>query len=889
LDALAGGAGRVVVLIGEAGTGKTHLLAEMVGDACARGLTVLNCRLSEVGGQEPSVVPDGQIAAPHRLRDVSLPAGRPAVVILEDAHDADDRAVDVVERLVWRAHGQPLLVVIALRPKPASARLRDALARGAEVGVVRRLELDPLSLTEAARLLELPADDERLRRLHRQSRGLPLYLLALAGTGPDGHVPEKYAAQVLGEFARLTDGEQLAANAAAVLQGEDCDLAAIAAVAGLDRSAAEEAVTGLVQRDVLRPVGHIRFAFRHPLLRRLIEEQIDTVWRAAAHRRAARLLDARGAAATRLAFHVERCVAGPEPEDVRLLRRAAEEALPTDPGAAVGWLRAALRNCPEAGDHPCRLDLLILLTRALGVTGHLSESRDLLHEVLPLLPAPGGVRASAVAFFALVESLLGNHAEARAMLECELAAVLALADPPPEAARLIVQDGIIAAIMGRTPPRRRLDDGLRLARVHCDGAAEAGVLALRGLHDAWHDRVGEAGGELTASAGMMDRLTDGDVAVSLEYLAVLAWAEMLVCRYGDAKRHFLRGTAIARKYGLRHALPALLIGLASTHLQIGRPGETRRLASEARAVTEAIGARHARGLAMAVEALGTAWTTPGQDAVRLAEEAMVAFHGERFYWSKAASLALATAARLAGDRCRSSTLIIDAGHGRDLEGLPRAMRPACFEALAEAATDCERPFALTDDPRDAAARWACRAAEAAQVLNLPPQRGHALMTRAHALRLRGEVEPALAAYCAAGELFSSAALARDQALALIAAASCAAAIGHAEDQVAMLNFAVELARRIGATTIEVRARAEFRRLERRAASRELAGLTPREREIAEMAGAGKRTREIADRLSLSPRTVDVHLTRVYRKLNIGSRTALARLLAESDASAASGP
>ena len=42
---------------------------------------------------------------------------------------------------------------------------------------------------------------------------------------------------------------------------------------------------------------------------------------------------------------------------------------------------------------------------------------------------------------------------------------------------------------------------------------------------------------------------------------------------------------------------------------------------------------------------------------------------------------------------------------------------------------------------------------------------------------------------------------------------------------------------------------------------------------------GKRTREIAEELSLSPRTVDVHLTRIYRKLNISSRSALAHIMA----------
>ncbi|MGW2850345.1 response regulator transcription factor [Streptomyces sp. NPDC001274] len=58
-------------------------------------------------------------------------------------------------------------------------------------------------------------------------------------------------------------------------------------------------------------------------------------------------------------------------------------------------------------------------------------------------------------------------------------------------------------------------------------------------------------------------------------------------------------------------------------------------------------------------------------------------------------------------------------------------------------------------------------------------------------------------------------------------------------------------------------------------------LTVREREVAGIVGTGKKTREIAQELSVSPRTVDAHLTRIYRKLNISSRAALARLMAQA--------
>ena len=62
-------------------------------------------------------------------------------------------------------------------------------------------------------------------------------------------------------------------------------------------------------------------------------------------------------------------------------------------------------------------------------------------------------------------------------------------------------------------------------------------------------------------------------------------------------------------------------------------------------------------------------------------------------------------------------------------------------------------------------------------------------------------------------------------------------------------------------------------------------ITDREREIAAMVSAGLSNREIADRLSVSVRTVDGHLYRIYAKLDIRSRDQLARLIAPAESGA----
>jgi DNA-binding CsgD family transcriptional regulator len=75
-----------------------------------------------------------------------------------------------------------------------------------------------------------------------------------------------------------------------------------------------------------------------------------------------------------------------------------------------------------------------------------------------------------------------------------------------------------------------------------------------------------------------------------------------------------------------------------------------------------------------------------------------------------------------------------------------------------------------------------------------------------------------------------------------------------------------------------RARAELARIPLRLAG---ADLTPTEERIARLAVEGLTNREIADRTFLSPKTVEVNLTRVYRKLGVRSRAALAGRLTAS--------
>ena len=99
-----------------------------------------------------------------------------------------------------------------------------------------------------------------------------------------------------------------------------------------------------------------------------------------------------------------------------------------------------------------------------------------------------------------------------------------------------------------------------------------------------------------------------------------------------------------------------------------------------------------------------------------------------------------------------------------------------------------------------------------------------------------------------------------------------------------LRHAVELATICGAGSLTTRAERELLATgarPRRVALSGVDSLTPSERRVAELASAGPTNREIAQALFVTQRTVEVHLTSIYRKLAISSRSQLAAALSET--------
>ncbi|WP_327292751.1 helix-turn-helix transcriptional regulator [Streptomyces sp. NBC_01198] len=919
LEELAEGHGSVTAIAGDPGTGKTRLLTALSDEAERKGLVVLRAgcggtltagrpyqafiealggwrgsrsmvlhpaaaRLvqcltegSEAGAQDADWSKYGggrcrfYAGMRRELAEALAEADRGVLLLLDDFHGADPGSVDLVETLLDWPVEEPLAVVVAHRPRQSPLRLHALLDRGSETGALRLVELGALSLPQSAALLDLPLRAPELRELHRRGDGIPLYLIALAAAETcQSEVPawQRVSARLLAETEALADRDRDVLAAAAVL-GDHFDTDAVAQAGRIPFGEACDSVASLVQHDLIRTSEEGSLVFRHPLLRQCLYEAMDACKRRGLHRRALNCLSRRGEPPLELVRHVEGASSEMEAGDAVILAAAAEEALHRDRLRDAGrWLAMAMRLSRQAGGGDVTARIRLPVARALAAEGRLASVREVRRETLLTLPADDhGERAAAVAWFATVETLLGNPAEARSLVHGE---TYRLRDhDAPTAARLGVQHGLARALRGLTPLPGELEAVLRDSAA--DPHARGGALALRGLTEALSDDRARAAATLSECARAVDASQDEGIGLGPERLGVLGWGEALIGRYSAAAGHLERAVAAARSTGEVHLLTILLTGLALVRCRLGGVASAHELAGEAQTVASATGAADHAGLARVMSATsGALLRIPDVGGITGDLDDLC---GPEAWWRPLAALLLADAAMVKGDPGTAQDLVLAGGGGANLPTMIPGMTAHAYEVFA----------AVAVHGVDCGEEWAERAA--AVSADLPAERAYVLMAAGHA---RADRSPeALRDYEAAFELFAEAGMVCEQMRALLAAAPHAARTGQGPRALRMLDNAERLGRRHGVVAMCEEARR---------CRRELAGdgpavlsgggtaalgeLTQRERQIAQLAGEGLKTRDIAVQLHISPRTVGVHLTRIYAKLNVGSRAALARLMAQ---------
>jgi DNA-binding CsgD family transcriptional regulator/tetratricopeptide (TPR) repeat protein len=334
----AGGRGRMLLLGGEAGAGKTALLREFCGrdlssrvlwGACERLFTpralgpfldIAESAGMNLGGFAPNR------RVPYEFLDAlvaDLKREFPTVLVVEDVHWADEGTLDVVKLLARRIQELPALALVSFRDDELTATgpLQIVLGELAGARTAERRHIPPLSLDAVRTLAEHSGVDAE--ELFEKTGGNPFFVTeALAATGMD--VPATVRDAVLARTAQLAPASRRLLEAAAVVPART-ELWLLEAVGGEDFVQLEACLGSgmLVHED-----GAI--AFRHELARLAIEDAIAPDRRVGLHR------------------------------DV-LLALSASAHGPVDPARlshhadAAGDVEAVLRYAPAAGERAAGL------------------------------------------------------------------------------------------------------------------------------------------------------------------------------------------------------------------------------------------------------------------------------------------------------------------------------------------------------------------------------------------------------------------------------------------------------------------------------------------------------------------------------------------------------
>lgn len=878
LTAAREGRSAVAALVGEAGIGKSALL-DAAADA-ATGMRVLRARGVESEGAVPfggllellrpalSVldrIPAPQAAAleralalrPGSAQDrfavgaatLSLLAAyaddAPLLVLVDDAHWLDGSSGEALLFAVRRVVADPIAVIIAVREGEPS------LLEGADI---RTLRLDGLDREAAGELLA-GVPREVTDRLYRTTAGNPLALLefardadALAVLPPEHPIPA--SASIVRAFLRraasLSDEARHALLLAAV--SENGDLAVLTR-AGLQ----VDALAGAERTGLVRISGsHVEF--QHPLVRSAVYGDASPDERRRAHRSLASALPDRDA--DRRAWHLASAAAGIDAAAAASLEQAARRARERTAFtvASAGFERAA-RLHPDDTE---RGRLLYDAAESAWLAGEPARARALLDEASQLDSHPR------------VDALRGEIAARRG--------------PVMEGYRLL-----ISAAERATP-----DDAVLMLVEAADACFYSGDGA-RMLDAA--DRAVELAGERNGAVALFAAAARGaalvlngddgapDLRRALELYRnsgfdddprTLFWASIppMFLRESDAGRELMaRAIATARRHAAVGALPRLLSRLARDEAATDRWSdaevdfhETIRLARETGQRTE-----------LAAALAGLAWLEARQgraDACRLhagESRALCVELGVGFYelWTFTALGELelgrgSPEAAIEHFEAREAR-----AHDLGLGDVDMSTEPELVEAYLRVGRIADAEQAATSTAGRARAKgrpWALARAErclgsiaasdfeehferALELHALTPDLFATARTQlAYGARLRRERQRVRA---------------REHLRAALAAFDRLGSPPWAEAASGELAATGETARRRDPST--------------------LGELTPQELQIAKVIAEGKTTRETAAALFLSPKTIEYHLRSIYRKLDVNSRDALARVVAERDA------
>ncbi len=913
------GAGQALLLEGPAGIGKSSLLAAARARGEAAGLRVLTARASELEAgfgfgvarqlfepvlasaaveerarllsgaaalAEPVLLgagpafedADATPAALHGLYwlTVELAATGPLLLCVDDLQWADEPTVRWLLYLLGRLDGIAAGVIAAARTEERSGaeELVEALHVHAAVDTIAPAALTGrgvAGLVEAR--LGMPPEEAFAAACRRATGGNPFLLselvdelaatgvLPIAATAGEVHEigPRAVRRSVLARLRRLDPACTALAQAVAVL-GEGVELAAAAAYADLDQPTAGKAADALAAAHILEPRRPL--AFVHPIVLAAVRSELSQGELGEAHARAARQLRDDGAPPARIALHLLNAEPGHDDQAVADLRAAAAEARGRGaPELAARLLRRALRERPAPD---VESELLLELGTAELSTEHLQRSIDHLSRAAEMSSNPRS-RARATLPLAIAVLRTARGPEALGMLE--------------RAAQDL--DGV--------------DDDLRelvqATRLLAAAAAPQAFAAYR------ENVAAEANGHVPRTLG--ERLAAGRAALEQALLGT-APAALELARLGWGQGEALHALGPAQPAVYMPATAALWAD--DIEAAIRRMTQILAEARRRGSVTGFVDASHFRAIA---------WWRRGALLEVEADARNALAHGAP-YAVPVGAVALADVLVERGQLAAAEAVLGESGSAPPglltsfaQEVLARVRvaqrRPDDALAVLFEAGELESAFGFTSPSscwRSAAAPLLHAAGEEARARTLAAQgveraqaygsaRGLGIALRAAALvgppeRRCPGLEDAIAVLRESGARLE---LARG----LVELGIAARRERRPADARAPLREGAELALRCGATALAEQASHELGAAgdqPRRTSPERRDELTAAELRVARMAAEGMTNREIAQALFLTEKTIEHHLSSVYRKLDIRSRVQLVRALPEGEPVAA---
>jgi len=907
----ASGAGGAVVILGEPGIGKSALLGEAAERAARDGLATLNAQAAEIeqgyafglvrqllepvmldrgagatkllagaaAGAAPVFSPSAGDPEPRADQDLATLQGlysllaklareRPLLLCLDDLQWTDEPSLRFLLFLLRRVESSPILLAAALRvgSESGSAALGELLDAPATV----RLEPRALGPDGVGTLIERRTGDRPeaavVDSFLRAGGGNPFFLLSLLaesakGSDPleeiDSDAPDPVVRSIERRLAALPPTARELARGLAVL-GEKVDRAEAGDLAGLASGETADSCAALESAALVR-VEDDAISFSHPIVRGAVYASIAPSRRARLHGEAAALLEARGAPLDRLAAQLLRTET-PHPRAAPVLFEAADDALRRGaPEAACAYLARVLREPLETGR---RAEVLLALGIAQARAG-LPEAVESLtrcadSEVEPrirteatiglahMLNAVGRPADAVTRLGETADALRGGSPDLAARLDEEL---LSLADVD-----LACRRQALAFVSPPTPDAELDAFGyahLAVARLMAgEDAAATAKLAGRGLED-----------------GVLLKATRTGSALFF----LLVFALTVAGSFDTADAHGEAALAAAREEGsaIAFALASWARGLVAV-----RRGALDRAEAELQISLDVIALNRLPTIAQLVFVHFIDLMIERGEPERVAPgAARVGIDLERPGAGTQGTILQIMRGRLRIAEGRAAEGIEDVLGAADRLASWGVVNPGLYRWH----TDVVLALRATGGA-ERAAELAAEQLRLAEAWGAPHTVAEAL--RSVALLAPGEeqVERLEAAREALGD--SGARLLRARLL-----ADHGAALRRANSRAAarpVLTEALDLARASGAAVLAERAHTELWATgarPRRPLRTGRDNLTPSELRIAGLAATGLSNAEIAQELFITVKTVEMHLGRCYRKLDIGSRRDLGGALA----------